>query len=658
MSLHAAQSEHEPAGRRLPPSDTELRKQLDSALRDVDRNENDNRAWQEVGRVRALLRLDNEAVTAFERALALDSRLEHPSYWLALAIAGTRSGRFDLALRSFEVLTEQSFGERSFREEPAFWIFKSMALENLGRGDEAEAALREAVSLEANPGNRVAIAYALGMLGRYDEALRHDEQAIRENDGNAHAWANKGMHLAQQGLEADAVDAFENALKRAPDDGTILRNYGVALGELGQFRKARSKLEEAVARRPDDVAALRSLGFVFTNLGDHCRALKYDARAVEFAPYHPVAWRSKGVDLFHLGRYEEALYAFDQATTRAPGRPEMWQAKGSALWKLGQYAEAAEEFEHATSLEGAPTEAWLGLGASLEALERRTEALKALRTAVGLAPERCELWAMLGRTYRELGNAQAAEHAYRRGFDLKPSVEMASGVVDALAAQGQEDIALEFLEKKLPHDSDEAMQAYLRGVLLARLGREGEAMGDFRRAARRWRLDDVRNARATAVAGAVDAFDEPGRGVASWSEHWFGRGRSPTTRVLGAVLLLGLLAALAVPFLAADDLAALKYGAGWAAITLPVTVFVLLLALPAVQSIKAGGGSFEITTIVVPERDRLALALPSEVQIQKIADLPSLDAFALGMADQVQAFLEGGEAEFQARRAAQREAAS
>jgi tetratricopeptide (TPR) repeat protein len=600
--------------------------------------------------------MDNEAVAAFERALAISSRLEHPSYWLALAIAGTRSGRYDLALRSFEVLTERSFGERSFGEEPAFWIFKSMALENLGRGEEAEAALREAVSLDANPGNRVAIAFANGALGRYDKALEQDEQAIRENDGNAYAWASKGLHLAQKGLGDDAVSAFECALKRAPGDATILRNYGVALGDLGRFRDARSKLEDALAKRPNDIAALRSLGFVFTNLGDHDRALEHDAKAVDLAPYHPVVWRSMGVDLFHLGRYEEALYAFDQATKRAPGRPEMWQAKGSALWKLGQYAEAAEALEHATSIEGAPADAWLELGAALEALERRKEALETLRTAVGLAPERHQLWALLGRTYRELGNAQAAEHAFRRGFELESSVEMASGVVDALAAQSREDVALEFLAQRLPHHRDEAMLAYLRGILLARLGRDAEAMNEFGAAARRWRRDGVRDARATAVARAVDDFQSPGHGAASWSEHWFGRGRSATTRGLGVVLLVGLLAALAAPLIAADELAALKYGAGWAALTLPVTVLVLLLALPTVQSIKAGGGSFEITTIVLPERDRLALAVPSEIAIEKIADLPSLDVYALGMADQIQAFLEGGAVDFQAARSGQRAA--
>ena len=268
-----------------------------------------------------------------------------------------------------------------------------------------------------------------------------------------------------------------------------------------------------------------------------------------------------------------------------------------------------------------------------------------LRAAVGKEAQRPGLWALLGRTYRELGNPRAAEHAFRKGFDLEPSVEMASGVVDSLAGQDHEDVALDFLAARLPQHRDEAMLAYLRGILLGRLGREGEAMREFRVAAERWRLDGVRDARATAVAREVDAYDSPRQAAASWSEHWFGRGRSATTRLLGVVLLAGLLAAFALPLIAPNKLSDLKYAAGWAAVTLPITVLVLLLVLPAVQSIKAGGGSFEITTIVLAERDRLTFALPSEIEIEKIADLPSLDAHALGIADQLESFLERGSAD-------------
>ena len=646
MSLHAAQTGSNTGDAPPRQSPAQLRAALDAVLQRVDRDDGDAEAWREIGRIRTLLRMDDGAVTAYQRALELEPDLSFGS-WLALAIAASRSDRYDAASRAFEQLTLIR------PDEPSYWIFKSMALENLGRAEEAEAALRRAASIDPEPEKRVAIAFALGLLGRYDEALALDEQAIRDNERNPWAWTNKGLHLAKkaEAMDDDAEkskaiasvrDAFDHAVAVAPSDPTVLRNYGVALGQLELYDDAHQKLEEAVRQRPNDVATLRSLGFVLTKLGRDAGALEYDSKAAELAPRHPVIWRSKGVDLFHLGRYEEALYAFTKATELAPNGPEMWHAKGTALWKLAQYEAAAEAFTRTTASNSASPDAWLGLAASLNALGRHTEAIEAIRQAVGLCPQRVDLWTMLGSTYREAGNPVAAEHAFRRGYELESSVVLASALVDVLAAQGKEDQALEFVKSRTADNRDQAELAYLRGVLLTRLGREDEALGELSAAARRWRAEGVHHERATVVENALAKQKGPRGGAASWSEHWFGGGSDATTRTLGVILLAGLFAALAVPLILPGELAPLKYGAGWAAITLPVTVLVLLLALPTVQTIKAGRGSFEITTIVLPTFDQRALALPSQVRIEKIADLPSLDGRAVGMGDLLPSELDRG----------------
>jgi tetratricopeptide (TPR) repeat protein len=654
MSLHAASSETK-VGSTPPAQDhAELRKALDDALQRLDRDAEDAGAWREVGRTRAALRIDDEAiVAALERAADLDKAGMRPELWLALGRAAMRSAHHDVALRAVEELTLAKPGE------PSLWIFKSMALENLGRTEEAEAALRRAASIDPEPKTCVAIAFALGLLGRYDEALALDEQAIRDSEGNPWAWTNKGLHLAKKAEKMDdgperreaiagVHRAFERAIAAAPSDPAVLRNYGVALGGLELYEDACERLEEALEKNQDDVATLRSLGFVLTKLHRDKSALEKDSRAAELAPRHPVVWRSKGIDLFHIGRFEEALYAFEQATDLAPEGADMWHAKGTALWKLAQYEEAVDAFSRATGLNSDSPDAWLGFAASLNALGRHGDAIEALRRAVGLCPKRLDIWTMLGSTYRESGNPVAAEHAFRRGFELQGSVVMASAVADALAAQGKEDEALEFVEKRIPSGRDEAELAYLRGVLLTRLGREDEATAELSAAVQRWRSEGVRDGRATTVENALARYYGPRGAAASWSEHWFGRQSDATTRTLGVILLVGLIAALAIPLIVPGELAPLKYGAGWAAITLPVTVLVLLLALPTVQSIKAGGGSFEVTTIVLPALDQRALALPSQVRIEKVADLPSLDPRAVNLGDLLPSVLDRGSPDIKA----------
>ena len=173
MSLHAAETEGNTVDAPPRRDSAKLREQLDAALQRVDRDVRDAAAWREIGRTCTLLGRDDEAVTAFEHALELEQDLKRPDLWLALAIAAMRSGHYDSALRAFEWLTGWEPGE------PVFWIFRSMALRNLDRAEEAAGALRRAVSVEPDPEKRFFIAFALGLLGRYDEALELDEQAIR-----------------------------------------------------------------------------------------------------------------------------------------------------------------------------------------------------------------------------------------------------------------------------------------------------------------------------------------------------------------------------------------------------------------------------------------------------------------------------------------------
>ena len=661
MSLQPAHTDTARPMSRARPTAAELRKALDEALLRVEHDGDDVEAWREIGRFRTLLREYHDAVTAFKEALERDPHMastdprRRRGYWLAMGFAATRSGRYDAAVEAFDELT------RLHGDQPVWWIFKATALQNLGQTDSAEAALRAAAACDASqPQNRVEIAFAQGLLGRNKEALELDDAAIRDNERNLYAWANKGMHLARLARSADAEVAFARALELAPDDAVkamILRNFGTVLAQLGQHEEARKRLEEAVKKRPDDATARRSLGFVLTALGNDTLALKHDAEAVKLAPYHAVAWRSMGVDLFHLGRYDEALHAFRQATELFPDRAETWVAQGSALWKLGEFAAAAADFEKALSYNAHCADAHLGHGASLLELGRDAEALEALRSAMGRAADRPDLWAMLGRSYRRLGNAQGAELAFRRGFALERSIAMASGVADALAAQGREDEALSFLGAELPAAQDEPLVAYLRGILASRLGRESEAIAELTSALEGWRRKDERNARVTAVARALEEYRGARGGPATtWSEHWFGGSTQATTRALGAVLLVALLAALAVPMAVPGALAGLEYGVGWAAVTLPVTVLVVLLVLPAVASVKAGGGSFEITTLVLPERDDLTLKLPSKVRIEKLPDVPTPVSDQVATFELLPALLETAAPDVEAARARRRAA--
>lgn len=575
---------------------------------------------------------------------ALELSADQPDwFWLFMGIAAARTGRHEDSLLAFSHVAELA------PSDPSAWVFKAMALENLGRLGEKQDALEHAAVLDPSDDAKemVMVAFALGGLERYEEALAMDERATTIDPRNAAAWANKGHHLLACGRDAaKAIRAFDTALDHASADPkmlpTILRNYGIALVELDRERDALPLLERARQLDPTDFTICRSLGVVYTRLNDHGAALEHDAETVKLAPHHPVAWRSMGLDLFTLERYEEALAAFAEAARLAPTHAQMWQAKGTALWKLGRYGEALRPFEEATAIDRNYADGWLAKGACLDALGRHDEAVHALRHAVGLAltgkaPEQSEVWALLGLAYGHLDDARAAEHAFRAGYRLDSSEAMASGVIDALARQHREHDALDFLAAAKPRGADEGLIAYWRAILRWRAGDEELAAEELRRAVKTWNAHGATHPRAQAASRALDALDQARNAASSWNEYWFGGPRFSLNTVLGALLFGALLAVIALP---PAYPTAVDGGQRWAAFLLAATVLLVLLALPTVRKIKAGGGSFEIETIVLAEREHRELALSTEIEIEKIPDLPGLAPTTIPMfADYVDAEL-------------------
>jgi tetratricopeptide (TPR) repeat protein len=124
-----------------------------------------------------------EAVDAFERALALEP--EHAEALHNLAFALALAGRHAEAARAYARILE---------DEPAApdaLTGLGRALLTLGRAPEAEAPLREVVRLEpANAGARNDLGVALVKLGRIEEATREFAEAARLAPDFAEARAN------------------------------------------------------------------------------------------------------------------------------------------------------------------------------------------------------------------------------------------------------------------------------------------------------------------------------------------------------------------------------------------------------------------------------------------------------------------------------------
>lgn len=99
--------------------------------------------------------------------------------------------------------------------------------------EKSEAALNEA-------------ALATFMNGQYAESLRHWQNLTEFNASNPEAWNNLGLTYKKMGLNEQAEESYQRALKLKPDYAEVLNNIGALYLTQGDPKGAIKALERAI----------------------------------------------------------------------------------------------------------------------------------------------------------------------------------------------------------------------------------------------------------------------------------------------------------------------------------------------------------------------------------------------------------------------------
>ena len=228
-------------------------------------------------------------------------------------------------------------------------------------------------AVDAVPGNyraHVNLGHALESVGKIDEAIAHDREALRIKPDYAEAHNNLGGALLERRRPAEAVIHLLKAVQLSPRYVTAHNNLGLAL---------------AATQQPDE-------------------AIAHFKQAVQLNPLFAPAHGNLGVALAQQGRFDEAVTAFREALRLQPDVVQARQnlarslhERGRALAALGRHDEAL-----ASLLEAAPITraAWPTVPAVAEVyydaadvlvqLKRIPDALRMLEAALLVDPNHAE----------------------------------------------------------------------------------------------------------------------------------------------------------------------------------------------------------------------------------------------------------------------------
>ncbi len=151
-----------------------------------------------------------------------------------------------------------------------------------------------------NLAERVHQANQMLAAGRYAEAAKIYEEAVRAIPDDPGLRTNLGMAYHLSGREKEAIEQFQIALKRQPGIVPAMVMMGAAYLRLGQPAKAVAPLREVSSAVPNLVEARQMLAEALEALGRHREALPHYRAWTALTPKNPKAW-------YGLGRAYEAL---------------------------------------------------------------------------------------------------------------------------------------------------------------------------------------------------------------------------------------------------------------------------------------------------------------------------------------------------------------
>ncbi|MGB8645692.1 MAG: tetratricopeptide repeat protein [Anaerolineae bacterium] len=154
-------------------------------------------------------------------------------------------------------------------------------------------------------------------------------------DSAIEAYA-KGVGLAYQNKNQEAIAEFDKAVAQAPEYGNALYERGNAYYALAQYDEAVSNYQEAIAAHKDDTSVNWNLGWTLYVLGQFDAALAVDNHALALDPGIVAIHTNKALALLAAGQMDAARSEYagtlDLAARQVADAKAAGQEPPTELW--------------------------------------------------------------------------------------------------------------------------------------------------------------------------------------------------------------------------------------------------------------------------------------------------------------------------------------
>ncbi|HLI07714.1 MAG TPA: serine/threonine-protein kinase [Ktedonobacteraceae bacterium] len=238
--------------------------------------------------------------------------------------------------------------------------------------------------------------------------------AVRLNTASVREKCAEGDQLLRQQQYAQALQAYEEALRMDPRNFHAWNGKGTALYSQGNYKKAFEAYQRATEIDPDNPVVWVSAGLSLNRLQRYQQAIVHFDRAISLDPHYVPAWTGKADAQLDMNQPEEALASYEQALTYDSRSFQAWNGLGNARSSLRDFAQAVDAYTQALQVNPRSAVAWCNKAEALIQQGNYRAALDALQEATELDRSYARGWTLKADVYDALGNQQEAQKARRR----------------------------------------------------------------------------------------------------------------------------------------------------------------------------------------------------------------------------------------------------
>ena len=342
-----------------------------------------------------------------------------------------------------------------------------LALGGVGRGEEAIAALRQAVALKPDlPGAWLALADQLAAVGDAGAADAAYASHIR------HSTRDPGLLAAATALCENHIPEAETLLrahlKQAPTDVAAIRMLAEVAARLGRDDDAELLLARCLELAPGFHAARQNHALVLNRCNRQVEALAEIEALLGIEPANPAYRNLKAVILCRIGDYAPAIEIYDALLAEYPRHAKIWMSYGHALKTAGLQEQAIGAYRSSIALDPGFGDAYWSL-ANLKTFRFSADELQVMRLQLDRADlgteHRQHFEFAIGKALEDAGDYSGSFQHYLRGNALRrATVPYSADDTSARVQRAKQVYTRDFFAQRAASGSDASDPIFIVGL--------------------------------------------------------------------------------------------------------------------------------------------------------------------------------------------------